>query len=59
MKKVAILGSGAWGTTLGQVMCDSGQHLPDWFSQKPYLAHYSAGVQVLSFGINKFDLSRM
>jgi glycerol-3-phosphate dehydrogenase (NAD(P)+) len=30
MKKIAVLGSGAWGTTLGQVMVDSGQQVLIW-----------------------------
>ena len=34
MKKVAILGSGAWGTTLGQVMVDSGQQVLIWGRNK-------------------------
>jgi glycerol-3-phosphate dehydrogenase (NAD(P)+) len=34
MKKVAILGSGAWGTTLGQVMIDSGQQVLIWGRNK-------------------------
>ena len=34
MKKVAVLGSGAWGTTLGQVMCDSGQQVLIWGRNK-------------------------
>ena len=34
MKKVAVLGSGAWGTTLGQVMVDSGQQVLIWGRNK-------------------------
>jgi glycerol-3-phosphate dehydrogenase (NAD(P)+) len=34
MKKVAILGSGAWGTTLGQVLIDSGQQVLIWGRNK-------------------------
>ena len=34
MKKVAVLGSGAWGTTLGQVMVDSGQEVLIWGRNK-------------------------
>ena len=34
MKKIAILGSGAWGTTLGQVMVDSGQQVLIWGRNK-------------------------
>jgi len=34
MKKVAILGSGAWGTTLGQVMVHSGQQVLIWGRNK-------------------------
>ena len=34
MKKVAVLGSGAWGTTLGQVMVDSGQQVLFWGRNK-------------------------
>jgi len=34
MKKVAVLGSGAWGTNLGQVMCDSGQQVLIWGRNK-------------------------
>ena len=34
MKKVAILGSGAWGTTLGQVLVDSGQQVLIWGRNK-------------------------
>ena len=34
MKKIAVLGSGAWGTTLGQVMVDSGQQVLIWGRNK-------------------------
>jgi len=34
MRKVAVLGSGAWGTTLGQVMVDSGQQVLIWGRNK-------------------------
>ena len=34
MKKVAVLGSGAWGTTLAQVMIDSGQQVLIWGRNK-------------------------
>ena len=34
MKKVAVLGSGAWGTTLGKVMVDSGQQVLIWGRNK-------------------------
>jgi len=34
MKKVAVLGSGAWGTTLSQVMVDSGQQVLIWGRNK-------------------------
>ncbi len=30
MSKVTVLGSGAWGTTLAQVLCDSGQDVLIW-----------------------------
>ncbi len=30
MAKVTVLGSGAWGTTLAQVLCDSGQDVLIW-----------------------------
>jgi glycerol-3-phosphate dehydrogenase (NAD(P)+) len=30
MTKVAVLGAGAWGTTLGQVLCDAGQEVLLW-----------------------------
>jgi glycerol-3-phosphate dehydrogenase (NAD(P)+) len=30
MAKIAVLGAGAWGTTLGQVLCDAGQEVLLW-----------------------------
>jgi glycerol-3-phosphate dehydrogenase (NAD(P)+) len=30
MSKFTVLGSGAWGTTLAQVLCDSGQDVLIW-----------------------------
>ena len=30
MKKVAVLGTGAWGTTMAQVLCDAGQDVLLW-----------------------------
>ena len=34
MKKVAVIGSGAWGTTLAQVMVDAGQQVMIWGRNK-------------------------
>jgi glycerol-3-phosphate dehydrogenase (NAD(P)+) len=30
MAKIAVLGAGAWGSTLGQVLCDAGQEVLIW-----------------------------
>jgi len=30
LKKVAVLGTGAWGTTMAQVLCDAGQEVLIW-----------------------------
>ena len=30
MARVTVLGTGAWGTTLGQVLCDAGHQVLVW-----------------------------
>ena len=30
MSKFTVLGSGAWGTTMAQVLCDAGQEVLIW-----------------------------
>lgn len=49
MKKVAVLGSGAWGTTLGQVMVDSGQQVLIWGRNKKLFEKLTDATQIVDF----------
>ena len=42
MSKVTVLGSGAWGTTLAQVLCDSGQDVLIWGRNSDVVAEINA-----------------
>jgi glycerol-3-phosphate dehydrogenase (NAD(P)+) len=54
MAKIAVLGSGAWGTTLGQVLCDAGQDVLLWGRNSDVIAEINTNKTNKKFlpGVN-------
>ena len=55
MKKITVLGAGAWGTTLAQVLCDAGNDVVIWGRSSQVVneinsshtnTHYLGGIEL-------------